>query len=413
MHELDTSTTISPLPSIHQTKLSSRRMWAAAWMVTAVFILSNSPTPLYVHWQQQLSFSSGTLTLIFAAYIGGLLVTLLLAGQLSDRLGRKPILIPGLLSAIIACVLFATASSIVMLGMARLLTGIAVGVIVSAGMAAVVDMGGSDGKRRASLAASVAMVFGAGLGPLMAGTLAQTLQRPVVTIFSIELIILISALIIAVTLPDHGNTDHLGRAENSQSKLHFPTVPAANRQHLAVGIAIFAPGITATAFVLSLGPSLLVKLLEIHSPLIAGGMACAMFLTATGVQFMVSRLHVRIIFLLGAASTILAMASLAIAIHASLVVLLIVAALLAGAGQGLGQLGGLTLIGTHVPDNHRAEANAVLNIGGYIPAGLMPVATGYLIDVVGLAAGTTAFATVLAIAAALGGMFVFKKLRRD
>lgn len=413
MTELGTSTATSPLPSTRQTKLSSRRMWAAAWMVTVVFILSNSPTPLYLHWQQQLGFSSGTLTLIFAAYIGGLLVTLLLAGQLSDRWGRKPILIPGLLSAIIACVLFATASSIVMLSVARLLTGIAVGVIVSAGMAAVVDMGGSDGKRRASLAASVAMVFGAGLGPLMAGALAQTLQRPVITIFSIELIVLISALIVAITLPDHNYAGHLGRAENSQSKLHFPTVPAANRQHLALGIAIFAPGITATAFVLSLGPSLLGKLLEIHSPLIAGGMACAMFLTATGVQFMVSRIHVRTIFLLGSASTILAMASLTIAIHASLVVLLVVAALLAGAGQGLGQLGGLTLIGTHVPDNHRAEANAVLNIGGYIPAGLLPVATGYLIDVVGLAAGATAFATVLAIAAALGGMFVFKKLQRD
>lgn len=53
--------------------------------------------------------------------------------------------------------------------------------------------------------------------------------------------------------------------------------------------------------------------------------------------------------------------------------LLIVAALFAGAGQGLGQLGGVTLIGTHVPDNHRAEANAVLNVGGNIPAGLLPL----------------------------------------
>ncbi|MEK1854253.1 MAG: hypothetical protein AAAC48_20900 [Phyllobacterium sp.] len=44
------------------------------------------------------------------------------------------------------------------------------------------------------------------------------------------------------------------------------------------------------------------------------------------------------------------------------------AAVFAGAGQGLGQLEGLTLIGTHVPTNRRAEANAVLNIGGgYVP----------------------------------------------
>ncbi|WP_197513439.1 hypothetical protein [Bordetella bronchialis] len=104
------------------------------------------------------------------------------------------------------------------------------------------------------------------------------------------------------------------------------------------------------------------------------------------------------------------MASLTLAIHAALVPALIVSALLAGAGQGLGQLGGLTLIGLHVPDTHRAQSNAVLNIGGYIPAGLLPVATGYLIDAVGLATGATLFAVVLAIVALVGGAWAVQRL---
>ncbi|MFU0418358.1 MFS transporter, partial [Acinetobacter baumannii] len=86
-------------------------MWRAAGMVTAVFMLSNSPTPLYVVWQRALGFSSGTLTVIFALYIAGLLGTLLVAGQLSDRFGRKPVLLPGIAAALIACGLFACASS--------------------------------------------------------------------------------------------------------------------------------------------------------------------------------------------------------------------------------------------------------------------------------------------------------------
>ncbi|WP_205516746.1 hypothetical protein [Paenibacillus sp. SYP-B3998] len=65
---------------------------------------------------------------------------------------------------------------------------------------------------------------------------------------------------------------------------------------------------------------------------------------------------------------------------------------MAGTGQGLGQLGGLTLIGLHVPEHRRAEANAILNIGGYIPAAVLPICTGYLIDAKGLAVGATAFA---------------------
>src|SRR5579864_6774533 len=144
---------MSDTAAVQSSRASARispDMWCAAWTVTSVFMLSNSPTPLYVVWQRTLGFSSGTLTVIFALYILGLLGTLSVAGQLSDRYGRKPVLLPGLAAALIACALFATASSVAMLAVARLLTGIAVGVIVSAGMAAVVDLAGTE-RRKAAL----------------------------------------------------------------------------------------------------------------------------------------------------------------------------------------------------------------------------------------------------------------------
>lgn len=134
-----------------------------------------------------------------------------------------------------------------------------------------------------------------------------------------------------------------------------------------------------------------------------------MFLTATGVQFAVRQWPTRRIFAASAAATVLSMVGLALAIHVSLVPALIASALLAGAGQGLGQLGGLTLIGLHVPDSHRAQANAILNIGGYIPAGLLSVATGYLMDAVGLASGATLFALVLTVTALAGGIWAARQ----
>ncbi|MBV8660016.1 MAG: MFS transporter [Burkholderiales bacterium] len=372
--------------------------------MTAVFILSNSPTPLYVTWQHALAFSSGTLTVIFALYIAGLLGTLLIAGQLSDLYGRKPVLLPGIFAALVACILFGTASSIVALALARLLTGVAVGVIVSAGMASVGDVGGVERRRHAALLASVAMVLGAGLGPLLSGCLAQTLAHPIVPVFVIEFFVLLSALVVTWALP-------LKSAEKgSARRLHLPTVPAANRRHVAYGIGVFGPGITATSFVLSLGPSLLTHLLNVRSPLLAGGIACAMFFVATGVQFAVRQWPVRRLFLVGTGATVLSMSALAIAVYASSVPLLIVAALAAGAGQGLGQLGGLTLIGMHVANTRRAEANAVMNMGGYLPAGLLPVLTGYAIDHYGLATGATAFAAALALIATGCGTMVFQSL---
>ena len=286
------------------------------------------------------------------------------------------------------------------------IAGIAVGAAVSAGMASVVDLGGPDRRRQASLLASVSMVLGAGLGPLLAGSLALALPEPILPIFGAELAILASATLLVFLLPLREGTPTASAAW----RLRLPSVPQPNRRHLAFGIAVFGPGITATSFVLSLGPSLLSRLIGVASPLIAGAMACGMFLTATGVQFLARSRPVRTIFLLGASATVLSMVGIGIAVAASSAVALIVAALLAGSGQGLGQLGGLTLIGLHVPAERRAEANAVLNIGGYIPAGLMPMATGLVIDRAGLATGAICFAVALAVIAVAGGFFVGRNL---
>jgi hypothetical protein len=255
------------------------------------------------------------------------------------------------------------------------------------------------------------MVLGAGLGPLLAGGVAQTLAHPVQPVFAIEFLVLLSAFIITMRLP----LSRPAKAAHVGARLRLPSVPRENRRHILSGIAVFGPGITATSFVLALGPSLLARLLEVRSPLLAGGMAAAMFAVATGVQFIVRSWSVRAIFAASSTATVLAMGALCFTVHASSAPVLVVAALLAGAGQGLGQLGGLTLISLHVPDTSRAEANAIMNIGGYLPAGLLAVSTGYAIDFLGLSAGVAMFAVVLAISALVFGGAVFRNQspRRD
>ncbi|MFH8827000.1 MFS transporter [Streptomyces lincolnensis] len=383
-------------------------VWLAAWPVTAVFVLSNAATPLYVLWQRDIGFSKGTLTVVFAFYIVGLLGSLLVCGVVSDRLGRRPVLLPALGLALAACVIFATATGVAALIVARLFTGIAVGAVVSAGMAAVTDVAGQERKRLAALLASCAMVFGAGLGPLLAGVLSETLPAPTVTVFLVEMALLATAVLAVLRMP-------IKRPATAPAKgawIRVPGVPRGHGRQLTLGIAVFAPGITATSFVLSLGPSLLSGLLGTTSRIVAGAMAFVMFLAATGVQFVVQGLRRRTILITGAISTTLSMVTLVVAVHTSSVAVLITSALLAGAGQGMGQLGGLSLLNSAVPPQRLAEANAALNVGGYVPAGLLPVSAGYLSDAVGLTNGTTVFGTVLLSLAIIGGIVVVASRRR-
>ncbi|KJS63576.1 MFS transporter [Streptomyces rubellomurinus] len=386
-------------------------IWLAAWPVTAVFVLSNAATPLYVLWQHDIGFSKGTLTVVFAFYIVGLIGSLLVSGVLSDRIGRKPVLLPALVLALAACLVFGTATSVAALIVARLFTGIAVGAVVSAGMAAVTDVAGPARRRTAALLASCAMVFGAGLGPLLAGVLSELAPAPTTTVFAVEAVLLATAVLTVLRMP-LPRSERRPQPKPTGPWIRVPGVPAGTGRQLALGIAVFAPGITATSFVLSLGPSLLSGLLGTSSRIVAGAMAFVMFLAATGVQFAVQRLRRRTILTAGAATTALGMLTLVAAVRTEAVALLVLAALLAGAGQGMGQLGGLSLLNSAVPPQRLAEANAALNVGGYLPAGLLPVSAGYLSDAVGLTTGATVFGLVLLALAVLGGLLVRATRRR-
>jgi MFS family permease len=293
-----------------------------------------------------------------------------------------------------------------MLLAARFLSGIAVGVASSVGMASIVMIGGPARVRQASRLSSLGMVVGAGSGPLLAGGLSLAIEQPVIPIFGIEILILISAAAMVFAVP----YNEAPTSKGFRWRLRLPHVPRANRRHLALGIALFGPGLAATSFMLSLGPSVLNLVAGTAGPLLAGGMACLMFFAAASVQFLGGSSTIRGLFFLSAIATSAAMAMIVAAIVLSSPLALCVAALLAGCGQGLGQLGGLTLLGLHVADSHRSQANALLSIGAYVPAGLMPLSAGFLVDWVGLAAGAMLFAAALSAAAIAGQLFVTRNV---
>src|SRR5437764_15247348 len=70
---------------------------------------ANLATPLYAGYSERFGFSTAVLALIFAVYALVLIPSLLLFGQLSDRLGRRRVILIGLVVGIIGLLLSAVA----------------------------------------------------------------------------------------------------------------------------------------------------------------------------------------------------------------------------------------------------------------------------------------------------------------
>ena len=60
------------------------------------------PVPLYVLYEKQMGFGPLGVTVVFAAYVLGTLLALVLLGDLSDHIGRRPVLTLAVLCAAVS-----------------------------------------------------------------------------------------------------------------------------------------------------------------------------------------------------------------------------------------------------------------------------------------------------------------------
>jgi MFS family permease len=112
------------------TRTRTGRPVLLAWLAWPwVMAGANMATALYDGYASRFGFSSLLLTLVFATYAALLVPSLLLFGRLSDRLGRRPVMLAGMAAACCGLVLFALARGTGWLFAARACQGLAVGLI--------------------------------------------------------------------------------------------------------------------------------------------------------------------------------------------------------------------------------------------------------------------------------------------
>ncbi|MEF0942453.1 MFS transporter [Rhizobium sp. BR 362] len=142
---------------------------AVAAELAIIFIGATLPTPLYPLYRTAFSFSGLVLTLIYAVYVFGNLVALLILGRLSDQIGRKSITLPAIAFGIASTILFAFASSVTWLFAARILSGIATGLAAGAATAWIAELSAGKNKLPTAKIASAANFAGLAVAPLASG----------------------------------------------------------------------------------------------------------------------------------------------------------------------------------------------------------------------------------------------------
>ena len=173
-----------------------------AGVLTAIMLGGTLPVPLYVLWEPKMGFGPLGVTVVFAAYVVGTLSALLGFGQLSDHIGRKKVMAGAIVLAAVSTAIFLAATSIGVLIVARIVSGMAVGFIGGTATAALAELSGRGGPQRAAVVASGANLGGLALGPLVAGLFAQYLPVPTRTVFWAYLALCAVLLVALPAIPE-------------------------------------------------------------------------------------------------------------------------------------------------------------------------------------------------------------------
>src|SRR5919199_1517985 len=134
----------------------------AAGVIGLALFASVTPSPLYGTYAELWGFSPAVLTLVFGTYAFGVLTTLMLAGRVSDVVGRRPVLLVALGSLLVTTIVYMLAQSVVWLFVARGLQGLATGLALAAASAALLDLHPRRDAAGAGLANGVASAGGIG-----------------------------------------------------------------------------------------------------------------------------------------------------------------------------------------------------------------------------------------------------------
>lgn len=359
---------------------------------TAGMLGTTLPTPLYVLYQKEYTFSSVIITVIFTIYALGVLVALLLLGRLSDHFGRRPVLLLALGLACASTVLFVFAQNVPMLLAGRLLSGMAAGLLTGTATAGLVELQPAGDTDQASRLATAANLGGLGLGPLVAGLFAQFAPQPTRLVFVVYLVVLAVTFLLVGILPE--TVERPDRVFDLRPRLGVaPSARAIFWQAAVTAFCIFSLlglfGALSTTFLRSI--------LHETSLALAGGVGFLLFGAAVVPQLLPHGLTSRRAWFAGLVLLLPGLALIELGLALSSLALFLAGTGISGIGTGLAFMGSLAAINQVAPPDRKAEMMSAFFVAAYSGLIIPVIGVGLLAQDTSLLVATVCLAAVIAI----------------
>jgi len=340
-------------------------------LTAGIFVVAygtNVSTPFLVEYRRRLDLTESATVAIFVVYVVGILASLLLAGSLSDRFGRRPVVLPmTALSGVASLVMIAGRNEFVWLLFGRFLLGVVSGAVLGVGTAWLLELYGPGEEQRAAVRTTLVTFAGFGIGPVISALAFWLLPGPLVLAFIVHAAAAAFVTSLMLRIPE----THPGDAAR-RIRISLGVPPAARRAFIVVIVpaAIWVFGFPSAGF--ALFPVLVSDSISVSDVAVA---AAAGALTAwSGVMSrpLVVRIGARAALPVGMAIGTAGYVAGTIAFAGDVWPLVLIAAPLLGAASGTITVSCLSLIGVMADDARRGSLTSSFYLLAY-PGMAMPL----------------------------------------
>jgi predicted MFS family arabinose efflux permease len=393
-----------------ETRRYGSSFWAVAFALLIVMASATLPSPLYGLYRLRDHLSALTVTVIYAIFAGGTISALVSVPSIAPRAGRRGVMLGAVATMMAGTGLLAAWKALPGLLVGRLITGVSVGLAAGTAIVYLIELrarANPNGSPTRPQTIGTAVTVGAlGIGPLIAGCLAEWVTRPLTLPYLLFVALGAIALIGLATAPETGTPAPAGERQASRSSRSVGV--------LVPGAIATAAAFSATGLFAGLSGLFLATTLHHPSHALSGATLGLVFSSGVAAQLATSRLPASRILGLGTISMLIGLALLATAVRLSTpsLPLFLVSGALIGAGAGAVFKGTTGLVlGATAPEN-RLTATSDLLIALYVGLSIPVIGAGVALDRGASPPDTVlVFAILVGLAVAGAGAFLGRGLR--